>query len=53
MIRVRRIGHATFDDPRPWHAGRPQRPKVWSREDRSVAGWGPPPTPDYHLDRDE
>jgi hypothetical protein len=26
---------------------------VWSRENRAVAGWGPPPTPDYHLNRDE
>jgi catechol 2,3-dioxygenase-like lactoylglutathione lyase family enzyme len=42
-----------FFDPRPWHADRPQRPKVWSRENRAVAGWGPPPTPDYHLNRDE
>jgi catechol 2,3-dioxygenase-like lactoylglutathione lyase family enzyme len=29
-------------DPRPWHRDRPQRPKVWKREDRSI--WGPPPT---------
>jgi len=42
-----------FFDPRPWHADRPQRPKVWSRDNRAVAGWGPPPTPDYHLNRDE
>jgi hypothetical protein len=42
-----------YFDPRPWHADRPQRPKVWSRESRAVAGWGPPPTPDYHLNRDE
>jgi hypothetical protein len=42
-----------FFDPRPWHADRPQRPKVWSRENRALAGWGPPPTPDYHLNRDE
>jgi catechol 2,3-dioxygenase-like lactoylglutathione lyase family enzyme len=42
-----------YFDPRPWHADRPQQPKVWSRENRSVAGWGPPPTPDYHLNRDE
>jgi len=26
---------------------------VWSRENRALAGWGPPPTPDYHLNRDE
>ena len=24
-------------DPRPWHADRPQRPKVWSRDNRAVA----------------
>jgi hypothetical protein len=42
-----------YFDPRPWHADRPQRPKVWSRESRALAGWGPPPTADYHLNRDE
>ena len=33
-----------YFDPRPWHADRPQRPKVWTRESRALAGWGPPPT---------
>ena len=42
-----------YFDPRPWHTDRPQRPKVWTRENRAVVGWGPPPTPDFHLDRDE
>ena len=42
-----------YFDPRPWHADRPQRPKVWSRDNRALAGWGPPPTPDYHLNSDE
>ena len=42
-----------YFDPRPWHADRPQRPKVWSRDNRAVAGWGPPPTADYHLNRDD
>jgi hypothetical protein len=42
-----------YFDPRPWHADRPQRPKVWSRDNRALAGWGPPPTPDYHLNHDE
>jgi catechol 2,3-dioxygenase-like lactoylglutathione lyase family enzyme len=32
-------------DPRPWHRDRPQRPKVWKREDRSI--WGPPPLPGF------
>jgi len=32
-------------DPRPWHRDRPQRPKIWKREDRSV--WGPPPLPAF------
>jgi catechol 2,3-dioxygenase-like lactoylglutathione lyase family enzyme len=40
-------------DPRPWHEDRPQRPKVWTRADRSIAGWGPPPTPDWHLTNEE
>jgi catechol 2,3-dioxygenase-like lactoylglutathione lyase family enzyme len=31
-----------YFEPRPWHCDRPQRPKVWSRNDRSI--WGPPPT---------
>ena len=36
-------------DPRPWHRDRPQRPKVWKREDRSI--WGPPPTPEFEHGR--
>jgi hypothetical protein len=40
-------------DPRPWHEDQPQRPKVWSRANRSIAGWGPPPSPDWHMNPDE
>ncbi len=40
-------------DPRPWHEDRPQRPKVWTRANRSVAGWGPPPSPDWHMNKEE
>jgi catechol 2,3-dioxygenase-like lactoylglutathione lyase family enzyme len=40
-------------DPRPWHEDRPQRPKVWTRADRSIAGWGPPPSADWHMNKDE
>ena len=42
-----------FFDPRPWHEDHPQRPKVWSRANRSIAGWGPPPSPDWHMNKDE
>jgi catechol-2,3-dioxygenase len=42
-----------FFDPRPWHEDHPQRPKVWTRANRSVAGWGPPPSPDWHMNPDE
>jgi catechol 2,3-dioxygenase-like lactoylglutathione lyase family enzyme len=42
-----------FFDPRPWHEDRPQRPKVWSRANRTKAGWGPPPSADWHMNRDE
>ncbi|MFL6797521.1 MAG: VOC family protein [Xanthobacteraceae bacterium] len=42
-----------FFDPRPWHIDRPQRPKVWTSESRAISGWGPPPTADYHLNRDD
>jgi catechol 2,3-dioxygenase-like lactoylglutathione lyase family enzyme len=42
-----------YFDPRPWHTDRPQRPKVWTKGNRSVSGWGPPPTAEYHLYRDE
>jgi catechol-2,3-dioxygenase len=40
-------------DPRPWHEDQPQRPKVWTRANRSIAGWGPPPSPDWHMNPDE
>jgi catechol 2,3-dioxygenase-like lactoylglutathione lyase family enzyme len=40
-------------DPRPWHEDQPQRPKVWSRANRSIAGWGPPPSPDWHMNPDK
>ena len=40
-------------DPRPWHEDQPQRPKVWSRANRSQSGWGPPPSPDWHMNSDE
>jgi catechol 2,3-dioxygenase-like lactoylglutathione lyase family enzyme len=40
-----------YFDPRPWHADRPQRPKVWQgKTARDV--WGPPPTPDYLRERE-
>ena len=42
-----------FFDPRPWHEDRPQRPKVWTRANRSIAGWGPPPSADWHMDKDD
>ena len=42
-----------YFEPRPWHQDRPQRPKVWTRDNRAGSGWGPPPTADYHLNRDE
>ena len=33
-------------DPRPWHREFPQRPKVWTGEDRKI--WGPAPSPNFH-----
>ncbi len=33
--------HAGYYDPRPWHRDKPQRPKVWSRQEDPI--WGPPP----------
>jgi hypothetical protein len=42
-----------FFDPRPWHEDQPQRPKVWTRANRSIAGWGPPPSADWHMNPDE
>jgi hypothetical protein len=35
-----------YFEPRPWHHDRPQRPKVWKREDFGLT-WGPPPTADF------
>lgn len=31
-----------YYDPRPWHADRPQRPKVWASVDPARDIWGPP-----------
>jgi catechol 2,3-dioxygenase-like lactoylglutathione lyase family enzyme len=42
-----------FFDPRPWHEDQPQRPKVWTRANRGIAGWGPPPSQDWHMNPDE
>jgi catechol-2,3-dioxygenase len=39
-----------YFDPRPWHEDRPQRPKVWKREDGAMV-WGVPPAPDYLRSR--
>lgn len=39
-----------YFDPRPWHRDTPQRPRVWERDTTTI--WGPPPTPDFHRDRD-
>lgn len=39
-----------YFDPRPWHADRPQRPKVWDRESGAMV-WGTPPAPDYLRSR--
>ncbi|MEA3067083.1 MAG: hypothetical protein QOK41_490 [Sphingomonadales bacterium] len=65
MIAVQRIGHATYETPdlarqldyytqvigpRPWHEDRPQRPKIWKREDGAMV-WGVPPAPDYLRSR--
>lgn len=40
-----------YFEPRPWHKDKPQRPKVWKREDAALT-WGPPPTPDYFRGKD-
>jgi catechol 2,3-dioxygenase-like lactoylglutathione lyase family enzyme len=34
-------------DPRPWHREFPQRPKVWTGEDRKI--WGVAPGQTFHL----
>ena len=39
-----------YFEPRPWHEDRPQRPKVWRREDGAMV-WGVPPAPDYLRSR--
>jgi catechol 2,3-dioxygenase-like lactoylglutathione lyase family enzyme len=39
-----------YFDPRPWHRDRPQRPKVWSRDEGAM--WGVPPAPDFFRGRD-
>lgn len=38
-------------DPKPWHADKPLRPKVWDRKSAGLV-WGPPPTPDFTRGRD-
>jgi catechol 2,3-dioxygenase-like lactoylglutathione lyase family enzyme len=35
-----------YFDPRPWHEDRPQRPKVWDRDDGAMI-WGVPPTAEF------
>ena len=40
-----------YFDPRPWHQDRPQRPKVWSREQLAYV-WGLPPAPDFFRGRE-
>ena len=45
VIRHEELG---YYDPRPWHADRPQRPKVWSTgRPRDI--WGPPPPENFLL----
>jgi catechol 2,3-dioxygenase-like lactoylglutathione lyase family enzyme len=39
-----------YYDPRPWHRDRPQRPKVWNRDEGSI--WGVPPAPDFFRGRE-
>ena len=39
-----------YYDPRPWHRDRPQRPKVWRRDEGSI--WGVPPAPDFFRGRE-
>jgi catechol-2,3-dioxygenase len=47
QMKNEELGHF---DPRPWHADRPQRPKVWNREEGAMV-WGTPPAPDYLRSR--
>ncbi len=35
-----------YFDPRPWHRDRPQRPKVWGREE-AAPQWGLPPSAEF------
>ncbi len=35
-----------YFEPRPWHADRPQRPKVWERGPAGLV-WGTPPTEEF------
>jgi catechol 2,3-dioxygenase-like lactoylglutathione lyase family enzyme len=39
-----------YYDPRPWHRDRPQRPKVWGRDEGFM--WGLQPAPDFFRGRD-
>jgi catechol 2,3-dioxygenase-like lactoylglutathione lyase family enzyme len=39
-----------YFEPRPWHRDRPQRPKVWNRDEGQA--WGLPPAPDFFRGRD-
>ena len=39
-----------YFEPRPWHRDRPQRPKVWSRDEGTM--WGVPPAPDFFRGRE-
>ena len=39
-----------YFEPRPWHRDQPQRPKVWTPGKTSI--WGPPPTEDFHRNRE-
>jgi len=34
-----------YFEPRPWHADRPQKPRVWGPHERNV--WGMPPGPNW------
>ncbi len=36
-----------YYEPRPWHADRPQRPKVWTPGPGAANLWGVPPPPDF------
>jgi len=40
-----------YFDPRPWHRDRPQRPKIWDREQLAYV-WGLPPAPDFFRGRE-